>query len=111
MSDPTVTPAAQNRALAEQVYDMIMADIEPDLLLQNIPTLDAQYAGESPEQHESRLQRYAVSYKKFDLALAEFMADVNGNVRSTQRAALREKEEEAKAEEQNALTSLASAFA
>ena len=111
MSDPTVTPAAQNRALAEQVYDMIMGDIEPDLLLANIPLLDETYQGETPEEHESRLQRYAVSYKKFDLEMAKFMTDVNGNVRATQRAALREKEDQAKTEEQNALTSIASAFA
>lgn len=110
MIPQTALPQAETRALAEQVYDMLMAKIDGDLLLASIPTLDAKYAGESSEQHEVRMQRYAASYKKFDAAFSKFVTETNGNVRVAQRSALREKEERAKSEETNTLTSLASAF-
>ena len=111
MTPQTAVSPADSRALAEQVYDMLMADIETDLLLANIPLLDRTYEGETPEQHESRMQRYAVAYKKFDAELSRFMTDVNGNVRAGQRNALKEKEEQAKSQEQTVLNSLSSAFA
>lgn len=111
MSDQTATSQADSRALAEQVYNMLMADIETDLLLGNIHTLDRAYSGESPKEHEARMQRYAAAYKRFDEAFNEFMNSVNGNVRATQRNALKSKEEQAKSEEKTTLTSLASAFA
>lgn len=111
MTPKTALPQADTRALAEQVYDMLMARIDSDLLLANLPNLDAQYAGESAEEHESRMQRYRVSYEKFDEAFHAFMNGVNGSVRTAQRSALRQKEEQAVSEEQNTLTSLASAFA
>ncbi len=90
---------------------MLMADIETDLLLANLPLLDRTYEGETPEQHEARLARYANAYKKFDAELAKFMTDVNGNVRAGQRSALQAKEQEAKSLEQTELNSIASAFA
>lgn len=101
---------ADNRVLAEEVYDMIMGEIEPDLLLKNIPLLDQTYAGETSEQHDARMHRYSVAYKKFDLAMAKFMTDIDGKVRASQREALRAKEAEAKQEESNALNSITSAI-
>ncbi len=103
-------PQADAHLLAEQVYDMIMAEIDGDLLLASIPKLDAWYAGESAEEHEARMQRYAVAYKKLDIEFGKFMVEMNGKVRTTQRSALKEKEEQAKSEETHTLTSLASAF-
>lgn len=111
MSSTHNASTADNRVLAEEVYDMVMGEIEPDLMLANIPLLDETYKSETPEQHESRMQRYAVAYKKFDIEIAKFMIDVDGKVRATQRQALQEKESAAKADDQNALNSIASAFA
>ena len=110
---PTVDPksVAENHVLAEQVYDMLMAQIEPDLLLINIPLIDAKYAGETPEQTEERMKRYAAAYKKFDAELAKFMNEVDTNVRTTQRAALQQKEQQDRDQESNTLNSIASAFA
>lgn len=101
---------ADNRVLAESVYDMIMDEIEPDLLLANIPLMDAKYAGESTEQHDSRMQRYVVAYKKFDLELHKFMTDIDTKVRITQRIALKQKEAESQLQEANTLHSIASSF-
>lgn len=103
-------PTADNRVLAESVYDMIMDEIEPDLLLANIPLMDAKYAGESTEQHDARMKRYVVAYKKFDLELNKFMTDIDTKVRITQRVALKQKEAESQLQEANTLHSIASAF-
>lgn len=110
MTDPHATPQADTAVLAEDVYNVLMAGIEPELLLSRIPMLDALYAGESPEEHEARMEKYAVAYKKFDAALKAFMTDVNGSARSVQRHALKDKEQQARSQEMNTLTSLASAF-
>ncbi len=110
MADQAVQDEAETKLLAEQLYDLIMADIEPDLLLANIPTLDQKYLGESPEEHTARMQRYDAAYKKFDKEFEKFMSEVNDKVRVSKRSALKEQEEGAKVQEETALQSLESAF-
>ena len=110
MSTPVVKDEAENQRLAEELYNLLMVDIEPDLLLENIPGLDAKYAGETPEQHDARLKRYEVAYKKFDEEFSKFMVDVDQKVRSTKRESLHNKEQEARKDEENTINSLASAF-
>lgn len=110
VSTTTAQAQVSNKELAEQVYDLIMGSIEQDLLLANIPHLDAKYAGETPAEHEARMQRYAAAYKTFDSEMAKFMDAVNTSVRTSQREALRAREREDRQREQNALNSLASAF-
>ena len=89
---------------------MLMGDIEPELLLANIPSLDAVHAAETPQQHEERMQRYAVAYKKFDEAMAVFMTDIHGKVRTSKREALVEQETQSKSEDQDAMHSIESSF-
>ncbi|MBI1812702.1 hypothetical protein HYR82_02890 [Candidatus Peregrinibacteria bacterium] len=100
----------QNAALAEQLYDVLMAEIEPDLLLANIPTLDAKYAGESAEDHAARMKRYEAAYKAFDEEFAAFMADVNDQVRTSRRDSLKTNEEKDRTQEATALESLEAVF-
>ena len=109
MSDDA-TEASENRQMAEQIYDMIMGDIEPDLLLGNIPGLDEKFAGEGEEEHEERMERYKEAYKKFDIELAEFMGKVKKETRDNKRSALKEKEEHDKEVEANELADIESAF-
>ncbi len=101
---------ADNRVLAEEVYDMIMGEIEPELLRENIPLLDAKYAGQTPEQKEARMQRYATAYKKFDIELGKFTSEIDTSVRKSKRQTLKAKEAEAQLSEANTLHSIASAF-
>ncbi len=110
MSSTQTSPQADTHVLAEDVYDMMMDEIEPDLLLASIPLLDAKYAGETPEQHDVRMQRYTVAYKKFDQALNMFMTDIDAKARMTQRLALKQQEAESQLQEANTLHSIASAF-
>jgi len=48
-----------------EIYDALMSKIDTDLLTANIPTLDAQYAGETAEEKKVRYERYQESYKKY----------------------------------------------
>ena len=86
--------------ISEQVYDLLMADIEPDLLLATIPTLEKKYAHETPKEHEIRMERYQLAYKKFDETFKAFSVTINGSVRTIKQNVLRKKEEQAASEEQ-----------
>ena len=101
-----VADAAQNDELSKQLYNALMADIEPDLLLEHIPYLDELYSDESEADHAARMTRYEAAYKKFDAALQEFMGEVHEEVRVSRREALKAKELRDRAEEQTALTHL-----
>jgi len=85
--DPAVVAAPNNRVLAEQVYDAIMAGIEEDLLLANIPHLPEKYKNETPEEHESRMERYKDAYRKFDQEFSKLMVQVNDEVHTQKRGA------------------------
>lgn len=114
MSPVTLDPAAfqglNSEELARQLYDVLMADIEPDLLLENLSSLDAKYAGETPEEKERRLARYEAAYKRFDQEFNDFMAQINAEVHASRRTALQEKEAASDASDQQTLTSLESVF-
>ena len=101
---------AQNDELSKQLYNAIMADIEPDLLLEHIPLLDELYADETQADHAARVARYEEAYEKFDVALQQFMGEVHEEVRVSRREALKTKELRDRAEEQTTLTHLESAF-
>lgn len=96
--------------LAVRVYDMLMADIEPDLLSYNIDLLDDYYAGETDAAHTARMARYEAAYTEFDRVFEEFMQGVSQEVRSNRRSALREREHEAQSAEADTLQALESAF-
>ena len=100
----------KSKQLAEQVYDMIMGKIDQDLLLENIPNLDAKYAGETEEEKEKRMERYKVSYKKFDQEMEAFMTKVHTRSRKSKQQALREKEQKSRSEEASELQQLELSF-
>ena len=102
---------SDNRELAEQVYNTLMADIEPDLMLETIPLLDQKYAGESKADHDVRMKRYEAAYRKFDEEFTKLMAEVNEEVRQEKKTALHSKEEAARSEESTQLQSLEASFA
>ncbi len=101
---------AENKQLAEQLYDTLMSEIEPDLMLATLPTLDAKYVGESEADRAVRMKRYEAAYAKFDAEFEKFMADVQEEVRVSRREALKAKEEQDRQSDQPALASLEAAF-
>lgn len=108
--DPAAFQGLDTEELAKQLYDVLMAEIEPDLLLANIPTLDQKYANETADEKAARMQRYEAAYKKFDAEFTAFMAEVNAEVRTSKRESLAAKEAEAKASDKTQLSNIESAF-
>jgi len=58
----------------EEIYNLLMGSIEPDLTTDMLPFLEEIYAGESAEEAEDRKRRYEEAFQefaeKFDKALA-----------------------------------------
>jgi len=48
----------------EDIYNMLMYDIEPDLMTSSLPELDAIYADETDEEREARADRYAEAFRE-----------------------------------------------
>lgn len=71
-----INPAIQKAMpTGTQVHDALMAPIDADLTTENLPKLDAKYAGEKPEERRTRSDRYKLALQKYDIA---FLAWVNG---------------------------------
>ncbi len=49
----------------EELYDSIMSEIEPELMLSNVATLDAPYATESVSDKKKRYERYGKAFAKY----------------------------------------------
>ncbi len=109
---PTPLPPSiqQQDEISKQIYDSLMAEIEPDLLLASIPLLDIKYAAETPTEHEARMKRYAVAYKKFEEAFLAFKSGVKGFTRTAKTQSLREKEQESAAVDQEKLDAISKKF-
>ena len=65
----------ENTHAVRDLYQLIMEELEPDLLLENLPLLMRQSRDESAEEHESRKERYALAFteafRRIDVVLAE----------------------------------------
>jgi hypothetical protein len=94
-----------NQELAEQLYNMLMREIEPDLLTYNIPKLDEYYVGETEQEHKNRMDRYEFSYKKFEQAHDAFFNHVINEVKRAQQNTLHSKEEQDRDAETASLSS------
>ncbi len=105
-----MTAQSDQNALASQIYDKIMCDIEPDLMLKNIPLLDAKYAGESKEDYDIRMKRYDTAKKKFDEKFAECKVAVTPAIRSLKKDELHAEEQRSLSRDAEAIQSILSKF-
>jgi hypothetical protein len=101
------TPSVDAIARGLQIYDEIMASIEPELTSAVLPTLAEKYANETPEESKARGERYDAAFIEYDKRYATYMADMGGKVRSLQRTVRAGIEsDEHVQEEQQSLTNL-----
>ncbi len=56
----------------EDLYNILMGAIEPDLTTEMIPVLDEMYFGETQEENAARMKRYAQAIELFRARAAEF---------------------------------------
>lgn len=71
MSNHTQTATAHPYLSPEWLYDTLMGQIEPDLMIANIDTLDEKYAGESEDHRKMRAAAYELAFLLYDDCLSE----------------------------------------
>ncbi len=111
MSDQTQTTTVPPKLLTgEQVYNLIMQAIEPELTTDQRSVLDEKYKGETPEQAKERVVRYRKAFEMYDIAYQKYMEELATAVRGYQTALRRDIEQGAKEKDSTGLTSIESAL-
>lgn len=95
-------------ASGQEVFDMIMGRIEPELTSAQRPSLTQKYQGETPEQAKARAERYQKAFEEYDKQYAAYMQSVDGTLRGYQRGALKGIEQNASGREETNVASLES---
>lgn len=94
----------------DQLYNMLMSKIEPDLTTDQLPLLDEKYKNETPEQAQVRAQRYEKAFAEYDKQLAAYLAGLEAKVREYQTTARKSVEHEERAHEEEQLTGIEQAM-
>ncbi|UPA23015.1 hypothetical protein K8942_02270 [Candidatus Peribacteria bacterium] len=95
MTSTTKNPPALT---GEEMYDMIMERIEPDLTTKMLPQLDALYSYETPEQRAAREEWYTKVFAQFEIEYARFangMKNYYTNIRKKALSMVRAVKEDA----------------
>ena len=93
-----------------EVYDMLMAEIEPDLVTANLPTLQEKYKDESREEMQARAERYKAAFVEYKKRYAEYKAKQEEEVRSYGRDLMGAVEQKSEVRDAEALGDLESAI-
>ncbi|MDD4318893.1 MAG: hypothetical protein PHW10_01035 [Candidatus Peribacteraceae bacterium] len=88
-----------------------MAKIEPELVTEVIPTLDAKYAPETPEENQARMQRYEQAYASYEKAFQAWTDGLRAVVNDFRKNAMTSAEAESRKDETNTLSQLESDIA
>ncbi len=93
------------------IYDALMATIDPELISVNLSTLQEKYKNESERDRGVRLKRYQAAYAAYDKAYAIWIGTLEQRVDSYRRDVLRLAEEKDRAGETHAMEALDAALA
>lgn len=109
---PTQTTITDGQAAEGSLalYDMLMAEIEPELCSAELPALEERYAGETPEEHDERMNRYELAYAVFDEAVKLLDDDVSTTVEVMRDAAMQKNKVESAASDDAAMKKLETDF-
>ena len=94
----------------DELYNMLMGGIEPDLTTDQLPLLDQKYQGEIPEQAKIRAERYEKAFAEYDRQLAAYLAHLEAKVREYQATARKSLENEEHEKEERALSGIEDAI-
>lgn len=65
----------------EEVYDMIMGQIEPELTKAQMPLLEEKYKDESPEDRKKRQERYQKAFIEYDKRYSQYQLTMSSSLR------------------------------
>lgn len=66
---------------ADQFYDVVMGEIEPELALAQLPLLEGRFAKDTPEEKQLRIERYQKALEQYDRRLQEYERGVQDVLR------------------------------
>ena len=110
MADQIHTPLAPPPTIlsGEEVYELIMGKIEPELTESQRPNLDEKYKNEMPEDNKTRLARYQKAFEQYDIDYKAYMEALEDSVRRYQTALRKDVEHDATLDDEVGLTSIES---
>lgn len=94
----------------DELYDLLMSQIEPDLTNSQLPLLTQKYASETDTEHTERMVRYAKAFTAYYKALDAYFANLNAQIADYNRGLVEGVKGQVQAEEQKQLSSLESMF-
>ncbi len=94
----------------EEVYNMLMAGIEPELLTSALPGLTAKYANETPAEKEQRDARYKRAFELYEKAFVAYLTDIQTQAHAFHREANVSLEQNSRTEETSFMSSIQSAI-
>ncbi len=90
----------------EQIYDLLMQDIEPELTTAQVNTLKEKYAAETPDEHAERMARYEQAFQEYEEMKTRYLSVLHRNRKQDLHAS----EESDRMKEQVQLIALESTF-
>ena len=72
----------------DELYDLLMGKIEPDLTTKNLPGLKEKYKGESKADAASRSERYQKAFEEYEKHLQEYGSKWNAQLHSYKETAI-----------------------
>jgi len=89
---------------------MIMQEIEPDLVTDQIELMGEKYKDETPEQKKARGERYQKAFAEYDVRYAQYLTEQQTTVHSFKRNLIASVEKNSSDDDQAKIDSLESAF-
>ncbi len=111
---PKVDPAAViGDALATaqaggDIYDRLMAQIEPELTMEGLKTLPEKYKNETPEDAHKRGHRYKQAFEKYDRQFQAYVSNLQAAERQIEHGAVAAAEAAVQTDESGELANIQS---
>lgn len=88
MSPKSTSPFAPLPS-GEELYDTLMAQIEPELTREGLETLEEKYRDETPAQAAARSERYEKAFAAYEKKLDEYIGQRKAEVTTYRHQALK----------------------
>jgi hypothetical protein len=101
--DQTQTPTADMPVIlsGQEIYDMIMSGIEPELTSSQLPLLDEKYVTETEDEKNARADRYEHAFEEYDKQFQAYSDKWADDLRKYKRAAVQSVEQAHRDTEEN----------
>lgn len=103
-----MTKTVPDEYTGQEIFDLLMMQIEPELTSGQVDGLAAKYAGETPLEKIKRQERYNRAFAAYDKREAEFLIALHKNTAGAKRDIRRSAEQEANVSDKAALKKLES---